>query len=80
MSRSFLFVPGDSERKLAKAADCSADALIIDLEDSVDPSNRETARQQASDYLKQSIAAELWVRINPKSSPESIAEIGRAHV
>jgi citrate lyase subunit beta/citryl-CoA lyase len=75
VSRSFLFVPGDSERKLAKAADCSADALIIDLEDSVDSSKRETARQQTSDYLKQSIGAELWVRINPKSSPESIADL-----
>ena len=33
--RSWLFVPGDSERKLAKAVDTAADILILDLEDSV---------------------------------------------
>ena len=33
--RSLLFVPGDSERKLAKAQAVAADALIVDLEDSV---------------------------------------------
>src|SRR5260370_21536244 len=32
--RSLLFVPGDSERKLAKAEDTAADALILDLDDS----------------------------------------------
>ena len=35
--RSLLFVPGDSERKFARARDCGADALILDLEDSVAP-------------------------------------------
>ena len=75
MTRSYLFVPGDSERKLAKAADCGADALIIDLEDSVDSSKRAKARQQAADFLKQSIAAELWVRINPQCSEESSTDL-----
>ena len=35
MTRSFLFVPADSERKLQKAGDTGADALILDLEDAV---------------------------------------------
>jgi len=42
--RSWLFVPGDSERKQAKALGGQADALILDLEDSVDPAQRPAAR------------------------------------
>jgi citrate lyase subunit beta / citryl-CoA lyase len=42
--RSLLFVPGDSERKFARAKDCGADALILDLEDSVGSSQKATAR------------------------------------
>jgi citrate lyase subunit beta/citryl-CoA lyase len=43
--RSLLFVPGDSEKKFAKAIGCGADALILDLEDSVAPSAKQAARQ-----------------------------------
>ena len=43
--RSLLFVPGDSERKFAKALDCGADALILDLEDSVAATAKEGARK-----------------------------------
>ena len=42
--RSLLFVPGDSERKFARARDCGADALILDLEDAVAPSQKAAAR------------------------------------
>jgi citrate lyase subunit beta / citryl-CoA lyase len=42
--RSLLFVPGDSERKFARAKDCGADALILDLEDAVAPSQKTAAR------------------------------------
>jgi citrate lyase subunit beta / citryl-CoA lyase len=42
--RSLLFVPGDSERKFARAKDCGADALILDLEDSIAPSEKAKAR------------------------------------
>ena len=42
--RSFLFVPGDSERKFSKAGGTAADALILDLEDSVAPDDKPTAR------------------------------------
>ena len=44
MMRSLLFVPGDSERKFARARDCGADALILDLEDSVAPAEKPAAR------------------------------------
>ncbi|MBD3848098.1 CoA ester lyase [Bosea sp. SSUT16] len=65
--RSFLFVPGDSEKKLSKSAGSGADALILDLEDSVAPSRKALARDMVRDYLAAPRAgtAELWVRMNP---------------
>lgn len=42
--RSFLFIPGDSEKKLGKADGADADALIFDLEDAVTPANKPMAR------------------------------------
>ena len=42
--RSLLFVPGDSERKFAKASSAAADALILDLEDAVAPPQKSAAR------------------------------------
>src|SRR5204862_469811 len=50
--RSMLFVPADSERKLARGIDSGADALILDLEDSVAAANRPTARRLARDFLE----------------------------
>jgi citrate lyase subunit beta/citryl-CoA lyase len=75
VGRSFLFVPGDSERKLAKAISCGADALIIDLEDSVDSSKRSEARQLAREFLTQSVDADLWVRVNPLESPDCLPDL-----
>jgi citrate lyase subunit beta/citryl-CoA lyase len=51
--RSFLFVPADSEKKLAKGFDSGADALILDLEDSVSAERKAGARDTALAYLKQ---------------------------
>ena len=62
--RSWLFVPGDSERKLEKARDNPADALILDLEDSVSDDRQELARQMVRDYLidrKDRSRQQLWV-------------------
>jgi len=78
-----LFVPGDSERKQAKAADVGADALILDLEDSVEVSRLPIAREMVHEYLKANtgIAAQLWVRINPLDSGlalEDLAAVVRA--
>lgn len=66
--RSFLFVPGDSEKKLAKGEGVGADALILDLEDSVAPARKLVARDMVRDYLAARAGtrpSELWVRINP---------------
>lgn len=68
MLRSMLFVPGDSEKKLAKGPGSGADALILDIEDSVAPGRKAIARGMVAEYLKAAGAersSELWVRINP---------------
>jgi citrate lyase subunit beta / citryl-CoA lyase len=65
--RSLLFVPADSDRKLAKGADSGADALILDLEDSVAADRKPGARVTALAYLEQHAAARkqsLVVRVN----------------
>ncbi len=49
--RSLLFVPGDSERKFAKAQTSGADALILDLEDSVAPAQKAVAREHVARLL-----------------------------
>lgn len=51
-ARSWLFVPGDSERKIAKCWDSGADALIFDLEDSVSTEAKQNARQLVAETLR----------------------------
>jgi citrate lyase subunit beta/citryl-CoA lyase len=65
--RSWLFVPGDSPAKMAKALASGADALILDLEDSVAPSRKAEARDLVASFLnaRPAGAPQLWVRINP---------------
>lgn len=73
MIRSFLFVPGDSERKLEKARDAGADAVIVDLEDSVTVENRPRARELAREYIEG--RDDVWLRINPVDSAEAQADL-----
>jgi citrate lyase subunit beta/citryl-CoA lyase len=64
--RSLLFVPADSDRKFARADTCGADALVLDLEDSVVPDRKAFARDAVKNLL--GAAARNWrflVRINP---------------
>src|ERR1041384_7848888 len=70
MMRSLLFVPADSERKLARGLDSGADALILDLEDSVAAPNRPTARKLAREFLEAHGPEQVhrYVRINPLAS------------
>lgn len=75
VSRSFLFVPADSERKLLKAQQSGADALIIDLEDSVAATARAGAREIAAAYLQEDSVADLWVRINPLNSADALPDL-----
>lgn len=64
-ARSFLFVPADSQKKILKAKDIGADAVILDLEDSVAPSAKPTGRAMAAAALKEDWPCQVWVRINP---------------
>jgi citrate lyase subunit beta/citryl-CoA lyase len=73
--RSFLFVPADSEKKLVKAKTSPADALILDLEDSVTPENRGKARGLTRDFLQDRLRQSLWVRINPVGSADCVADM-----
>jgi len=69
--RSLLFVPGDSERKQAKAVGSGADALILDLEDSVAAAQLPAARQRVRELLQSQTdrsRQQLWVRVNALSS------------
>ena len=75
MNRSFLFVPADSERKLTKARDSAADALIIDLEDSVASSERPKARQIAREFMSDAAQQELWLRINPLDTADALLDL-----
>ena len=76
--RSWLFVPGDSERKLEKGRGNAADALILDLEDSVSDDRQEIAREMVRDYLKANSERgrqQLWVRINPLDTELSLPDL-----
>ncbi len=75
--RSFLFVPADSEKKLEKAAASGADAMIIDLEDSVAPRARPRARDVARAFLEGQHAPALWVRINPLDTEDAREDLAR---
>ena len=68
IARSWLFVPADSERKIEKAIESEADALIFDLEDSVVPAQKAAARAILRNLPKRSGGPEWWVRVNPLAS------------
>lgn len=76
LMRSLLFVPGDSERKLAKSRDSRADVLLIDLEDSVAAAAKDRARDIARDFLR-AVAPRpaLVVRINALDTGLSDADL-----
>ncbi len=61
-ARSYLYVPGDQPRMLAKAHQRGADALIVDLEDAVAPTRKMRAREVLREFLPS--PCETWVRIN----------------
>ena len=64
--RSLLFVPGDSERKFAKARGVGADALILDLEDSVAPPQKAAAREHVAELVEDAAPRDwaFFVRVN----------------
>jgi len=75
MSRSFLFVPADSERKLKKSLGSDADALILDLEDSVAASERPRARSLARAFLSDRGERPVWIRINALDTEDALPDL-----
>lgn len=76
--RSWLFVPGDSPRKLEKAWSSGADVLILDLEDSVAPQAKAEARRISADFLAAAPGAgspRLFVRVNALDTGLTDADI-----
>ena len=76
-ARSWLFAPGDSEKKMTKAMESSADIVLIDLEDAVVPDAKVTARPLVRDFIMANPAQRhrLWVRINPFDGPHTLADL-----
>jgi citrate lyase subunit beta/citryl-CoA lyase len=76
-ARSWLFAPGDSDKKMDKATGGPADIVLIDLEDAVAESEKPKARGMVTAFLKAHAAqrARLWVRINPLQGPHAVADL-----
>ena len=76
-ARSWLFAPGDSERKMEKATAGTADIVILDLEDAVAEAEKPKARSMVSAFLTANAKQRqrLWVRINPIQGPHGLADL-----
>ena len=71
-------MPGDSEKKMAKAQNSHASALILDLEDSVSPDHIDAARFMVREFLQahpDRSQQQLWVRINPLTTPLALPDL-----
>ncbi|AMK19807.1 MULTISPECIES: HpcH/HpaI aldolase/citrate lyase family protein [Sphingobium] len=77
--RSFLFIPGDSEKKLGKVDGIAADAFIFDLEDAVAAARKPVARKMVPAFIKERPRGErksqLWVRVNPLDTPWTLEDL-----
>ena len=73
--RSMLFVPGDSRRKFDRASAGDADALILDLEDSVSPDQKQAARDCTRQMLQARGRQYLFVRINAFDTGLSLQDL-----
>jgi len=80
LRRTFLYVPGSEERKLVKAQTLGADAVILDLEDSVAPERKADARERISGLLRgtPNPAIEWLIRLNGVTSPHFEADLACA--
>lgn len=76
-ARSWLFAPGDSEKKMTKAMEGEADVVLIDLEDAVATESKAAARPLVASFLKAhpEQRARLWVRINPLDGPHALLDL-----
>ena len=75
--QTLLFVPGNQERRMEKVRTVPADGLILDLEDSVPPSEKESARKTASGAIKELASAgqEVFVRINSLQTNDAVPDM-----
>jgi citrate lyase subunit beta / citryl-CoA lyase len=78
--RSVLYIPGDNERALEKSRTLAADSIIIDLEDSVAPSNKDGARARALSTIREGGfgTREIILRVNPMETPWGMADLHAA--
>ena len=74
--RSWLFVPADSEKKIAKACASAADAIIFDLEDSVAPERKAAARDILKGLGRNEGGPQWWVRVNPLRADDHRLDLG----
>src|SRR5205809_6503425 len=68
LNRSFLFAPGNVARRVEKALTLEADAVILDLEDSVAPSDKPATRKRVAEALRQPRRVRGYVRVNAPST------------
>ncbi len=75
--RSLLFVPGDRPERFGKATAAGADAVILDLEDSVSPGRKPAAREAVASLLARRAGRTpcLLVRVNPVESIEAVHDL-----
>jgi citrate lyase subunit beta/citryl-CoA lyase len=76
-ARSWLFAPGDSEKKMEKATSGPADIVIFDVEDAVAPEEKPKARTMIREFLQGRAEGHerLWVRINPLDGPYAVDDL-----
>ena len=73
--RSLLFVPADRPERFVKAAESGADALILDLEDSVAPARKDFGREAVRDWLSAGPVVPCFVRVNPLGGGDTEADL-----
>jgi citrate lyase subunit beta/citryl-CoA lyase len=76
-ARSWLFAPGDSERKMEKATASPADIVLLDIEDAVAEAEKPKARAMIAAFIAANPQNRhrLWVRINPIQGPHGLADL-----
>jgi citrate lyase subunit beta/citryl-CoA lyase len=74
--RSFLFVPGDSQRKFENAKKTAADALILDLEDSIAPDEKVGARRTVREMLDaRNPGQKYYIRVNALDTGMTLGDL-----
>jgi citrate lyase subunit beta/citryl-CoA lyase len=76
-ARSWLFAPGDSDKKMEKATQGPSDIVIFDVEDAVAPEEKPKARTMIREFLQAQAGGHerLWVRINPLDGPYAVDDL-----